>query len=64
MCYCIEYVIITDEYFFVTLSYLSLTMFLSCILPCCGLSGDRVVALLEKAWDVKTLVGFRWTEVI
>ena len=39
-------------------------MFLSCILPCCGLSGDRVVALLEKAWDVKTLVGFRWTEVI
>ena len=64
MCYCIEYVIITDEYFFVTLSYLSLTMFLSCILPCCGLSGDRVVALLEKAWDVKTLVGFRWTDVI
>ena len=23
-----------------------------------------MVALLEKAWDVKTLAGFRWTEII
>ncbi len=30
----------------------------------CDYSGDRVVALLEQAWDVKTLAGFRVTESI
>ena len=30
----------------------------------CDISGDRVVALMEKAWDAKVLAGFRWTEVI